>query len=60
MGKIRQATYIVTGNLSHNEKIELIKLLQKLEDFHEPIFSKNLDTSQLVDIAYSQYLDPDN
>ncbi|MEQ7799611.1 MarR family winged helix-turn-helix transcriptional regulator [Pedobacter sp. ASV1-7] len=54
MAKIRQATHIVTGNLSQNEKLELIKLLQKLEHFHEPIYYKNLDISQLVDIAYSQ------
>ncbi|MFA4870160.1 MAG: winged helix DNA-binding protein [Pedobacter sp.] len=54
MEKIRQATKIVTGNLSYPEKLKLIVLLQKLEHFHEPIYSKNLDLPHLVDIAYSQ------
>lgn len=54
MEKIRQATKVVTGNLSYPEKLQLIVLLQKLEHFHEPIYSKNLDLPQLVDIAFSQ------
>lgn len=56
MKKIRQATEMVTGNLSHAEKMQLINLLQKLEYFHQPIYSRNLDPSQLIDIAYEQYL----
>jgi DNA-binding MarR family transcriptional regulator len=35
MDKIRQATNIVTGNLSATEKIELISLLSKLDHFHQ-------------------------
>ncbi len=60
MEKIRQATHIVTGNLSYAEKMQLIKLLQKLEHFHRPIYAKNLDNSQLVDTVFAQYLDLDN
>lgn len=54
MEKIRQATQIVTGNLSNPEKLQLIVLLQKLEHFHEPIYSKNIDLPDLLDIAYNQ------
>lgn len=60
MDKIRRATEIVTGNLSKAEKMQLITLLQKLDSFHNPIYSKNLDSSQLVDIAYSQFLHQNN
>lgn len=60
MDKIRRATEIVTGNLSRSEKMQLIILLQKLEGFHKPIYSKNLDSSQLVDIAYTRFLHQNN
>jgi DNA-binding MarR family transcriptional regulator len=56
MKKIKQATEIVTGDLSYTEKIELIKLLKKLEHFHQPIYAENLDPSQLIDTVYNQYL----
>lgn len=48
MDKIRQATSIVTGNLTHNEKMELIRLLNKLDDFHQPIYDKNIETKNLL------------
>ena len=48
MDKIRQATSIVTGNLSQNEKMELIRLLNKLDDFHQSIYDKNIDTEDLL------------
>lgn len=48
MDKIRQATSIVTGNLSQNEKMELIRLLNKLDDFHQPIYDKNIETESLL------------
>ena len=35
MDKIREASRIVVGNLTDSEKLQLIKLLQKLEDFHK-------------------------
>lgn len=51
MGKIRQASSIVTGNLSQNEKFELIRLLNKLEDFHQAIYNKNFNTENLLSKA---------
>jgi len=48
MLKIRQATRIVSGNLTHAEKMELIRLLQKLSDFHRCIYDKNLESDQLL------------
>lgn len=48
MGKIREATKIVTGDLTHSEKMELIRLLNKLNDFHQPIYNKNIDTEHLL------------
>ena len=56
MAKIRQATNIVTGNLTNSEKMELIRLLKKLEDFHQPIFSKNIDSSELLLHVNSNHL----
>ncbi|RWW96732.1 MarR family winged helix-turn-helix transcriptional regulator [Flavobacterium cerinum] len=56
MIKIKQATEIVTGGLSYAEKIELIKLLKKLEHFHQPIYAENIDPSQLIDVVYNKYL----
>ena len=51
MDKIRHATNIVTGNLTHPEKMELIRLLNKLEDFHQHIYDKNIDAEFLLDEA---------
>lgn len=51
MDKIRQATSIVTGNLSQNEKMELIRLLNKLDDFHQQIYDRNIDTDNLLSEA---------
>lgn len=51
MDKIRQATSIVTGNLSQNEKMELIRLLNKLNDFHKPIYDKNIAPEYLLEAA---------
>lgn len=48
MDKIRQATTIVTGNLTHREKMELIRLLNKLDDFHQPIYDKNIESENLL------------
>lgn len=50
MDKIRQATQIVTGDLDHEEKMELIRILSKLNDFHHPIYCENLDPSELLDM----------
>ncbi|MCI0919789.1 MarR family winged helix-turn-helix transcriptional regulator [Sphingobacterium rhinopitheci] len=51
MQKIRDATSIVTGNLSDSEKIELITLLNKLHDFHMDIYEKNIGVEELLEKA---------
>ena len=56
MVKIRQATKVVTGNLSDMEKMQLIKLLQKLDRFHQAIYAENIDSAQLVDVVYNRLL----
>ena len=48
MDKIRKATEIVTGDLTYNEKMELIRLLNKLNDFHQPIYDKNIEPEYLL------------
>ena len=56
MDKIRQATNVVTGDLDFGEKMQLIHLLQKLDRFHKPLYESNIDSSKLLDVAYSSYL----
>ncbi|MGV8963202.1 MAG: MarR family winged helix-turn-helix transcriptional regulator [Candidatus Saccharimonadaceae bacterium] len=56
IGKIRQATEIVTGNLSTTEKMQMIKLLQKLDHFHQTIYEKNIAPAELVNVAYNEFL----
>ena len=56
MNKIRQATQIVSGNLNCREKMELIKLLTKLNNFHNPIFLRNIESAELLDYVSSEYL----
>ena len=48
MDKIRKATRIVTGDLTRPEKMELIRLLNKLNDFHQPIYVKNIEPEYLL------------
>lgn len=48
MDKIRKATEIVTGDLTHNEKMELIRLLNKLNYFHQQIYDKNIEPEYLL------------
>ena len=55
MDKIRKATSIVTGNLSQNEKMELIRLLNKLDNFHQPIYDRNIDTENLLEEAFKDF-----
>ena len=55
MDKIRQATSIVTGNLSQNEKMGLIRLLNKLDNFHQPIYDKNIETESLLEEALKNF-----
>ena len=56
MDKIRQATKIVTGDLNYSEKMELIRLLDKLDHFHQPIFLKNIDSADLLERVTNDYL----
>ncbi|AZA83142.1 MarR family transcriptional regulator [Chryseobacterium lactis] len=55
MEKIRQATNIVAGNLTYNEKMDLIRILNKLDRFHYPIFSRNLQSEELITTVYKDY-----
>jgi len=48
MYKIRKATEIVTGDLSYSEKMELIRLLTKLDHFHLDIYEKNIEPENLL------------
>lgn len=49
MQNIRHATQIVSGDLTHLEKMELIRLLNKLSDFHQAIYEKNFAPDRLLD-----------
>lgn len=49
MNKIRKATEIVTGDLTHDEKMELIRLLNKLNNFHKPIYDHNIEPEYLLE-----------
>ena len=48
MHKIRKATEIVTGDLTYAEKMELIRLLTKLDHFHLDIYEKNIEPEYLL------------
>lgn len=54
MGKIRQATQIVTGDLTNAEKKELIRLLTKLNNFHLPIYEAQVNPEHLLDHVINQ------
>ena len=49
MTKVRQATDIVSGKLTQAEKMQLISILNKLNDFHRDIYDKNYDPEQLLE-----------
>lgn len=49
MDKIRRATEIVTGDLTYAEKMELIRLLNKLNDYHLPIYDRNIEPESLLE-----------
>lgn len=55
MGKIRLATHAVSGDLSYSEKMQLIQLLHKLDNFHHPIFSLHMDSSSLLQHVSERY-----
>ena len=41
--EMRKASTLVGGKLNETEKLQLLHLLQKLDDFHQPIFLKDRD-----------------
>lgn len=49
MDRIRQATKVVSGDLSKHEKMELIRILNKLDHFHKPIFEAGIDSAALLE-----------
>lgn len=51
MDKIRTASSLVTGNLTADEKMELIRLLNKLETFHQSIYVQNVPHEKLLSVA---------
>lgn len=54
MYKIKQATQIVTGDLLYKEKMELIRLLSKLDKFHLHIYNKNIEPEKLLKVAFKK------
>lgn len=48
MDNIRIATQVVSGDLTQPEKMELIRLLHKLSDFHRNIYDKNIGPEDLL------------
>lgn len=55
MNKIRQATNIVSGNLTYSEKMDLIRIMNKLNQFHHPIYHKNIDSKELIETVYKDF-----
>lgn len=55
MTAIRKATQIVSGNLSANEKLELIRLLTKLHQFHETVFQEPVNSAVLLDTVLEHH-----
>lgn|SRR5690606_1426399 len=55
MQNIRKATRIVSGNLTTNEKLLLIKLLTKLDNFHQPIYENEFENLTNLDKILSKY-----
>jgi DNA-binding MarR family transcriptional regulator len=47
MKQIRKASLMVAGDLTHHERIDLIKILTKLELHHQSVFS-NCDINDLI------------
>lgn len=55
MDHIRTATKIVSGDLSHSEKMELIHLLTKLCTFHQQIYTQRIDSAELLQKVQTTY-----
>lgn len=55
MDDIRKASKIVTADLTENEKVELARLLLKMDKFHQKVYNKNHSTENLLKEAYEDY-----
>lgn len=51
MGNVRVATNVVAGDLEYEEKMELIRLLNKLNQFHKSIYEEGISPEKLLDKA---------
>ena len=60
MESIRQATQVVAGDLTYQEKMELIRLLKKLNEFHLPIYERNMETEHLLNEVFTQKMNIDS
>ncbi|MFT3705262.1 MAG: MarR family transcriptional regulator [Agriterribacter sp.] len=49
--KIREATEIVSGDLSSHEKMQLIQILSKLDHFHLDIYDQDFEVNELLESA---------
>jgi len=55
MDDIRKATKIVTADLTEKEKLELARLLTKMDKFHQKIYNQNISQDDLLKLAYENY-----
>lgn len=51
MEKVRLATTVVAGDLDYDEKMELIRLLTKLNQFHQGIYEGGINPDMLLEEA---------
>lgn len=54
MDEIRKASQVVTGNLSPSERMLLISILSKLDEFHYSVYQMNLETIDMLEAAYKK------
>ncbi|AZA76392.1 MarR family transcriptional regulator [Chryseobacterium sp. G0186] len=54
MEEIRKASKTVVGNLNHSEKMLLIAILSKLDEFHDSFYRMNIDANNLRDVVYKR------
>ncbi len=54
MDEIRKASQVVTGNLNQSEKMLLISILSKLDEFHYSVYQMNLETVDMLNAAYEK------
>jgi DNA-binding MarR family transcriptional regulator len=52
---VRLASKIVVADLNQGEKFSLIKMLQKLDTFHNPIFAQTIDSGDLLQVVKNNY-----